>query len=58
MVAQRQQSVDEVDNKEILKQIALRMSKLGDLPIFSASLNKIRRVSKDEDSDVMSLLYG
>lgn len=55
MAAQKQQLEDEVDNKEILKQIEQRMSKLGDLPIFSASLNKIRRVSKDEDSDAMSL---
>jgi len=55
MAAQKQQLVDEVDNREILKQIEFRMSKLGDLPIFSASLNKIRRVSKDEDSDAMSL---
>lgn len=55
MAAQKQQLVDEVNNSEILKQIEQRMSKLGDLPIFSASLNKIRRVSKDEDSDAMSL---
>ncbi|MCK4744338.1 MAG: HDOD domain-containing protein [Sulfuriflexus sp.] len=55
MAAQKQQLVDEVDNREILKQIEQRMSELGDLPIFSASLNKIRRVSKDEDSDAMSL---
>ena len=55
MAAQKQQLEDEVDIKEILKQIEFRMSKLGDLPIFSASLNKIRRVSKDEDSDAMSL---
>lgn len=55
MAAQKQQLVDEVDNSEILKQIEQRMLKLGDLPIFSASLNKIRRVSKDKDSDAMSL---
>jgi len=45
----------EQDFSETLKQIDQRMSTLGDLPIFSASLNKVRRVSKDQDSDAMSL---
>jgi len=51
---QKQPEVEQ-DFSETLKQIEQRMSTLGDLPIFSASLNKVRRVSKDQDSDAMSL---
>jgi len=55
-MAEQQQQLDiEQDFDETIVQIEKRLSKLGDLPIFSASLNKIRRVSKDEDSDAMSL---
>jgi len=54
-MAREQEIAKQQDLTDTLQQIEQRMSKLGDLPIFSASLNKIRRVSKDEDSDAMSL---
>jgi len=55
MAGQQQQVDIEQDLSDTLAEIEQRMTKLGDLPIFSASLNKIRRVSKDQDSDAMSL---
>jgi len=55
MIEGKPQTIDAVDSNDTLKQIEQRMSKLGDLPIFSASLNKVRRVSSDADSDAMSL---
>jgi len=55
MAVGQKQVVDEVDGSETLKKIEQRLSKLGDLPIFSASLNKVRHVSSDADSDAMSL---
>ncbi len=45
----------EVDGTETLKKIEQQLSRLGDLPIFSATLNKVRHVSSEEDSNAMSL---
>ncbi|MFQ5488438.1 MAG: HDOD domain-containing protein [Gammaproteobacteria bacterium] len=38
-----------------LTEISQRLEKLGDLPVFSASLNNIRRISADPDSSAMAL---
>ena len=37
------------------REIDRRMEQLGDLPIFSATVNRVNRVSKDQDSDAMAL---
>ncbi len=55
MVAKQKKMMNEVDGSATLKKIEQRMSKLGDLPIFSATLNKVRQVSSKEDTDAMSL---
>jgi len=55
MAAEQKREIEEVDGAETLKKIERRLTKLGDLPIFSASLNKVRHVSSDADSDAMSL---
>lgn len=41
--------------EQTLDKISSRMKLVGDLPIFSASLNRVRRVSADPDSDAMEL---
>ena len=40
---------------QTLEKIRSRMKMLGDLPIFSASINRVRRISADPDSDAMQL---
>jgi HD-like signal output (HDOD) protein len=41
--------------EETLEKILSRMKLVGDLPIFSASINRVRRISADPDSDAMKL---
>jgi len=55
MAPGQNQIKEEIDGGETLKTIDRRLSRLGDLPIFSASLNKVRHVSSDSDSTAMSL---
>ena len=55
MTAKKKHKTAEVDGAETLKKIEQRLSHLGDLPIFSATLNKVRHISSDSDSDAMSL---
>lgn len=55
MTVKKNQQLTEVDGAETLKKIEQRLLRLGDLPIFSASLNKVRNISNDADSDAMSL---
>lgn len=43
------------DCQQILTEINRRISELGDLPIFSATVNRIRKVSADPDSNAMEL---
>lgn len=40
---------------ETMARIHEGMKRLGDLPIFSASINKIRNISSDPDSDAMAV---
>ena len=62
--------VDEMSNKQqsaatpltatpshetTMARISAGMKRLGDLPIFSTTINKIRRMSSDPDSDAMSV---
>lgn len=44
-----------MNRQETMKQITARIERLGDLPVFSASVNHIHRVSSDPDSDAMHL---
>lgn len=37
------------------KKIQVQLARLGDLPVFSATLNRIRELSSSEDSDAMML---
>lgn len=37
------------------KKIQAQLARLGDLPVFSATLNRIRELSSSEDSDAMML---
>lgn len=39
----------------IVDEISARLERLGDLPIFNASVNRIRDVSRSENSDAMGL---
>lgn len=41
--------------EDTLAEIDKRMEKLGDLPVFSASVNHVRRISSDAESSAMSL---
>jgi HD-like signal output (HDOD) protein len=41
--------------KDTFREIDKRMEQLGDLPIFSATVNRVNRVSNDQDSDAMAL---
>jgi HD-like signal output (HDOD) protein len=43
------------DHEETMSRINDGIKRLGDLPIFSATINKIRRLSSDPDSDAMSV---
>jgi len=42
-------------HEETMARISEGMKRLGDLPIFSTTINKIRRMSSDPDSDAMSV---
>jgi HD-like signal output (HDOD) protein len=42
-------------HEETMGRISEGMKRLGDLPIFSTTINKIRRMSSDPDSDAMSV---
>lgn len=47
---------ESIDPKELLfQQVMERLEKTGDLPIFSASVNRIQLVGSDPDSDAMEL---
>ena len=47
---------EQLDPKELLlQQIAEKLEKSGDLPIFSASVNRVQVIGNDPDSDAMSL---
>lgn len=41
--------------KDTFREIDQRMEQLGDLPIFSATVNRVSRVSNDKNSDAMAL---
>lgn len=41
--------------EQTLQEIQSKMDRLGDLPVFSASVNHINRLSNDPEADVMSL---
>lgn len=43
------------DKEEILANIMERLEKVGDLPIFSASVNRVQMVGSDPDADAMAL---
>ena len=43
------------NHEETMARINEGIKRLGDLPIFSATINKIRRMSSDPDSDAMSV---
>lgn len=43
------------DREQTLSTINKRMEQLGDLPIFSASVNRVRKVSTDPDSTALAL---
>ena len=43
------------DKEDILASIMERLEKVGDLPIFSASVNRIQLVGSDPDADAMAL---
>ena len=42
-------------HEKTMARISEGMKRLGDLPIFSTTINKIRRMSSDPDSDAMSV---
>lgn len=44
-----------MSKQETLKLISAKIERLGDLPVFSASVNHIHRISSDPDSDAMHL---
>ncbi|MBI3773259.1 MAG: HDOD domain-containing protein [Gammaproteobacteria bacterium] len=44
-----------MSKQETMKQITAKIERLGDLPVFSASVNHIHRISSDPDSDAMHL---
>ncbi len=43
------------NHEQTMARIREGMKRLGDLPIFSTSINKIRRLSSDPDSDAMAV---
>lgn len=52
---QLNQRTDQPGKEDILARILGRLEKVGDLPIFSASVNRIQVVSSDPASDAMAL---
>ena len=44
-----------MDYKQTLNEIVNRLHKLGDLPVFSATVNQIRQLSSSEEADAMAL---
>ncbi len=48
-------SMEVVTLKDTFKEIDKRMEQLGDLPIFSATVNRVSSVSSDKNSDAMGL---
>jgi len=44
-----------MDLEQTIEKITEQSQKIGDLPIFSASLNRVRKVSSDYDSTAMAL---
>ncbi len=44
-----------MDHQETAKELGVRIDGMGDLPVFSASVNRIRKISSDPESDSMDL---
>lgn len=44
-----------MDQQETVKELGMRIDGMGDLPVFSASVNRIRKISADPESDAMDL---
>lgn len=44
-----------MDQQETVKELGARMESMGDLPVFSASVNRIRKISADPESNSMDL---
>lgn len=44
-----------MDQQETVKELGMRINGMGDLPVFSASVNRIRKISADPESDSMDL---
>ena len=44
-----------MDQQETVKELGMRIDGMGDLPVFSASVNRIRKISADPESDSMDL---
>ena len=44
-----------MDQQETVKELGMRIDGMGDLPVFSASVNRIRKISVDPESDSMDL---
>lgn len=44
-----------MDYNQTLNEIVNRLHKLGDLPVFSATVNQIRQLSSSEEADAMAL---
>ncbi len=44
-----------MDQQETVKELGARIDGMGDLPVFSASVNRIRKISADPESDSMDL---
>lgn len=44
-----------MDYSQTLNQIVTQLHKLGDLPVFSATVNQIRQISSSEEADAMAL---
>lgn len=44
-----------MDYSQTLNEIVARLHKLGDLPVFSATVNQIRQISLSEEADAMAL---
>lgn len=44
-----------MDYSQTLSEIVARLHKLGDLPVFSATVNQIRQISSSDEADAMAL---
>ena len=44
-----------MNQQDAVKEVGMRIDGMGDLPVFSASVNRIRRISADPESDSMDL---